>query len=99
MGSSVQIKWCKKNLERFSQPVYDLLQQEHADIEMSTADCLDVCGLCCDVPFAIRNTGVVAARDPRGLYVKLKRGTTVLTEPPLPGTYRAVMAKAVEEAE
>ncbi|MCL6631283.1 MAG: YuzB family protein [Alicyclobacillus herbarius] len=92
MKASVSIKWCKKNLERFSQPVYDLLQEQHPDVEMACSDCLDMCGLCTDVPFAIRNTGVVAARDARGLYEKLERGTSVLTTPPLPGTYRAVMA-------
>ncbi|MCL6625031.1 DUF1450 domain-containing protein [Alicyclobacillus shizuokensis] len=97
MKPTVNLKWCRKNLERFSQPVFDVLREEHPELNMSCDDCLNACGLCIDVPFAIRNTGVVAARDARGLYHKLKRGTTVLTAPPLPGTYRAVMAASHPE--
>ncbi len=88
MASSMSLKWCKKNLEKFSQPVYDALKEEYPDLEMEVADCTDHCGLCTDVPFAVRNNAVVAARDPRGLYRKLKRGMTFLSEPALPGTFR-----------
>lgn len=87
MASSMSLKWCKKNLEKFSQPVYDALKDEYPDLEMEVSDCTDHCGLCTDVPFALRNSAVVAARDARGLYRKLKRGMTFLSEPALPGTF------------
>jgi uncharacterized protein YuzB (UPF0349 family) len=90
----MSLKWCKKNLEKYSQSVYDLLREEYADIDMEVEDCVDCCGLCTDVPFAIRNNAVISARDARGLYVKLKQGTSFMTKPPLPGTYAAVMADA-----
>lgn len=88
------MKWCKKNLEHYSQSVFDLLKEEYPDLEMEIADCVDACGLCTDVPFALRNNAIVSARDARGLYVKLKQGMSFLTEPALPGTYDAVMAVA-----
>ncbi len=88
----MSIKWCKKNLEHYSQPVYDLLAEEFPDVPMEIADCVDLCGLCTDVPFAIRNNATVVARDARGLYVKLKQGMEFMSAPPLPGTYAAVAA-------
>lgn len=97
MASSMGLKWCKKNLEHFSQPVYDMLREEYPDLPMEVADCVDVCGLCTDVPFALRNNAIVCARDARGLYVKLKQGMSFMTEPALPGTYAAVVAQAATE--
>jgi uncharacterized protein YuzB (UPF0349 family) len=97
MASSMNIKWCKKNLEHFSQAVYDMLKQEYPDIEMEVQDCVDLCGLCTDVPFALRNNGVVGARDPRGLYVKLKHGFEFMTKEPLPGTYAAITLQSNQE--
>ncbi|MCL6442822.1 MAG: YuzB family protein [Alicyclobacillus sp.] len=96
MASSMSLKWCKKNLEKFSQGAYDLLREEYPEIDMEVVDCADHCGLCTDVPFALRNSAVVAARDPRGLYVKLKQGMAFLTEPPLPGTYAAGLQSSKE---
>jgi len=92
MGSSMSMKWCKKNLEHFSQPVYDLMQTEYPDATMEIVECADVCGLCTDVPFAIRNNAVIGARDARGLYHKLRVGMGFLTAPVLPGTYAAAVA-------
>lgn len=89
MASSLSLKWCKKNLDHYSQTVYDLIKQEYPDIQMEVVDCVDLCGLCTDVPFALRNNAVVSARDARGLYVKLKQGMEFLIAPPLPGTYAA----------
>lgn len=97
MASSMNIKWCKKNLEHYSQAVYDLLKEEYPDLEMGVEDCLDVCGLCTDVPFAMRNNAIVAARDARGLYIKLKKGMAFLTEEALPGTYTAATQAAEAE--
>jgi len=90
VASSMSLKWCKKNLEHYSQSVYDLIKDEYPGLEMSVADCVDFCGLCTDVPFVLRNNAVVGARDARGLYVKLKQGMEFMSSPPLPGTYAAV---------
>jgi len=96
MASSMSIKWCKKNLEKFSQKVYDMLKEEYPDVEMTVEDCLDNCDLCKDVPFVLRNNAIVAARDARGLYMKLKKGMS-FTEEALPGTFRAHMEAAKQE--
>lgn len=93
----MSLKWCKKNLEHYSQSVYDLFQSEYPELEMEIVDCVDMCGLCTDVPFALRNNAVVGARDARGLYAKLKQGMSFLTEPVLPGTYAAgLIAQATD---
>lgn len=92
MASSLTIKWCQKNLNQYSQAVYDVLTTEHPDLQMEVSDCLEVCSLCIDVPFAFRNGALISARDARGLYKKLKQGMSFLTEAPLPGTYAAVAA-------
>lgn len=97
MASSMSLKWCKKNLEHYSQAVYDLIAEEYPDIEMEVADCVDVCGLCTDVPFAMRNGAIVSARDARGLYAKLKQGMSWMEREALPGTYAAVAATAASE--
>jgi len=88
----MSLKWCKKNLEHYSQSVFDLLEAEYPELEMEIADCVDMCGLCTDVPFALRNNAVIGARDARGLYAKLKQGMSFLTAEALPGTYAAVVA-------
>jgi uncharacterized protein YuzB (UPF0349 family) len=93
------LKWCKRNLEKHSQQVYDMLREEYPDIEMEIVDCANACGLCPDVPFALRNNAVIAARDKRGLYVKLKKGMEFITAEPLPGTYAAAVATTMKEAE
>lgn len=99
MASSMNIKWCKKNLEKFSQSVYDVLKEEYPDVDMSVEDCLDVCSLCTDVPFAIRNNATVAARDARGLYIKLKKGMGFMEKEVLPGTYAAAAQAAGQTTE
>lgn len=93
----MSLKWCKKNLEHFSQPVYDALQEEYPDLVMETADCVDLCGLCTDVPFVLRNNAVIGARDAKGLYAKLKQGMSFLTEPALPGTFAALSEGAATQ--
>lgn len=95
----MSIKWCKKNLEHYSQSVYDMLREEFPDVEMEVVDCVDHCGLCTDVPFAMRNNAVVGARDPRGLYMKLRQGMEFMNKTPLPGTYGAVVTAGADSAE
>ena len=76
--STLSLKMCKKNLEKYSQSVYDLLSKEYPDQAIEVVDCLDVCGLCSDVPFLIRNNAIVHGRDPRDLYYKVERGMRFL---------------------
>lgn len=94
MAMSMTLKWCRKNLEHYSQRVFDALQAEYPEVPMEVKDCVDVCGLCTDVPFVLRNDAIIHARDQRGLYEKLKQGMSFMEKPPLPGTYDALMAKA-----
>lgn len=95
MAAPVNVVFCKKNLELYSQSVYDALSTEfgnHPDVEISVSDCPDHCGICTDIPFALRNNAVVGGRDPRDLYKKLAKGMEFLSRPYLPGTarYRSV---------
>ena len=93
----MSLKWCKKNLNLYSQAVYDLIVEEHPEIEHEIVDCADKCGLCTDVPFVVRNNATVGARDAQGLYRKLTRGFSFVTKPVLPGTYEDAAKKAAEE--
>lgn len=92
MANSMNLKWCRKNLESRSQAVYDLIVQEHPEVECEVVDCVDKCGLCTDVPFAIRNNAIIAGRDARGLYVKLTKGFGFFDKPVLPGTFEDAQA-------
>ncbi|GMA52492.1 hypothetical protein GCM10025857_38490 [Alicyclobacillus contaminans] len=97
--SAMKITWCAKNLKAHSQAVFDALQSTCPEADMQVEECVDYCGLCTDVPFALRNQAVIAARDPRGLYRKLEQGTSFLTKPALPGTYAAVVGGRDEQVQ
>lgn len=99
MADSMNLKWCKKNLELHSQAVYDAIIQEHPDAVCEIVDCADKCNLCTDVPFAVRNNASISGRDARGLYVKLTRGFSYQTKPSLPGTFSDVSSKTHDEEE
>ncbi|MCY0894266.1 MAG: DUF1450 domain-containing protein [Acidibacillus sp.] len=86
MPSSVNLSFCKKNLELYSQSVYDALRENYPEVDIEVKDCVDTCGMCTDVPFALRNGALIGGRDPMGLYRKLERGMQFLNQPPLPGT-------------
>lgn len=86
LSSKVTVTFCKKNLELHSQSVYDALSANNPEVTLEIKDCLDHCGMCTDVPFAMREGGLVGGRDPRDLYRKLLRGLRFLSRPPLPGT-------------
>ncbi|MDI3327408.1 MAG: DUF1450 domain-containing protein [Alicyclobacillaceae bacterium] len=86
---SLSLKFCKRNLER-SGEVLQALREKYPDLSIEVADCLEVCGLCTDVPFVLRNNGIVHGRNPRDLYLKLENGMEPLfREDPLPGTAAA----------
>ena len=84
--ATVTISFCRKNLELYSQSVHDAMRERYPDVEIEIKDCLDRCGTCTDIPFAVRLGGVVGGRDARDLYRKLERGMRFLSRPPLPGT-------------
>lgn len=81
MASSVKMVFCQKNLEKFSQRVYDAYTSKYPDEKVEIKDCAgkDLCSLCFDVPFVIRNGAIVHARDERDLYFKLTSGAEFLT--------------------
>ena len=81
MASSVKLVFCQKNLEKFSQRVYDAYTSKYPDEKVDIKDCAgkDLCSLCFDVPFAIRNGAIVHARDERDLYFKLVSGAEFLS--------------------
>ncbi|MCY0901570.1 MAG: DUF1450 domain-containing protein [Firmicutes bacterium] len=86
VASMIQLTFCKKNLELHAQSVHDAIVREYPDVEVEIKDCVDHCGTCTDVPFALRNNALVNGRDARDLYKKLERGMMVLQRPKLPGT-------------
>lgn len=88
MASSPSVVFCQKNLDRYSQSVYDALVQNHPEVGIEIKDCVDMCELCTDVPFAMRNNAVVGGRDADDLYRKLERGLSYAQGPALIGTAR-----------
>lgn len=82
--SSLSLKFCKKNLERHSQSVYDKLKEQFPDEKIEVVDCAgkEICGFCTDVPFAIRNNALVGGRNERDLFYKLTRGMEFIQKLP-----------------
>jgi len=95
VASSLSLKFCRKNLEKYSQRVYDVLTQKYPDVKIEVEDCVDICGLCTDVPFALRNGAIVGGRNERDLYLKLERGMEFLQKPPLVTMAKAVQSKKI----
>jgi uncharacterized protein YuzB (UPF0349 family) len=86
---SLSLKFCAKNLPK-SEKALEAIRQKYPDLNVEVADCLDVCGLCFDVPFALRNNAIVGARNDRELFLKLEKGMEpLLRQTPLPGTAAA----------
>jgi uncharacterized protein YuzB (UPF0349 family) len=85
--SSLTLKFCRKNLELYSQAVYDKLKEQYPDEKIEVVDCVgkEMCGLCADVPFAVRNNATVGGRTARDLFYKLTRGMEFLQTIPIPG--------------
>jgi len=86
LATPVQLTFCKKNLELYSQSVYEAIVSEYPHVPVELKDCADHCAMCTDVPFALRNSSLVGGRDPRDLYRKLVRGMQFLERPKVPGT-------------
>lgn len=84
--SSLSLKFCKKNLELHSQSVYEALKERYPNEKIEVVDCIgeQFCGLCTDVPFALRNNAVVGGRTARDLLYKLERGMEFLSNATAP---------------
>lgn len=78
--SSLSLKFCKKNLELYSQAVYDAMKEMYPEEKIEIVDCAgkELCGYCIDVPFALRNNALVGGRTPKDLMFKLERGMNFL---------------------
>jgi uncharacterized protein YuzB (UPF0349 family) len=95
--NSLSLKFCKKNLDK-SGDVMRALQEKYPDLRIEVDECLNVCGLCTDVPFALRNNAIIHGKNPKDLYIKLERGMQpLLRSVPLPGT-AAAMALAAQDS-
>ncbi len=73
MASSVKWVFCKQNLEKHSQRVYDALVSKYPEEKVDIKECAgaDLCSLCMDVPFVLRNGSILHAKDERDLYFKI----------------------------
>ncbi|GGO03783.1 DUF1450 domain-containing protein [Saccharibacillus kuerlensis] len=69
----MKIKFCEKNLDRFSKPVYKALKGEYDDIKVKKESCLKECRLCRSDPFAIVKGEIVQAETPKKLLKKLEK--------------------------
>lgn len=80
--SSLSLKFCRKNMQLYSQSVYDTLKERYPNEKIEVVDCAgeQICGLCTDVPFVLRNNAVVAGRTAKDLYYKLERGMGFLDD-------------------
>lgn len=85
MPSSIKWVFCKRNLELHTQKVYDALVSKYPDEKFEIKDCpsKDLCSLCADVPFVLRNGAIVNAKDAKDLYFKLDSSLKFLTTEPI----------------
>ncbi|MDO3411908.1 DUF1450 domain-containing protein [Saccharibacillus sp. CPCC 101409] len=69
----MKIKFCEKNLDRFSKPAYKALKGRHDDVKLKKESCLKECRLCRAEPFAIVKGEIVRADTPKKLVKKLEK--------------------------
>lgn len=86
-------------MELYSQSVYDYFKEKYPNEKIEVVDCagLDICGLCTDVPFAVRNNALVGGRTARDLLYKLERGMVFLETLPQPEQAPAEAAVPAKE--
>lgn len=104
MASSVKWVFCKQNLEKHSQRVYDALLSKYPEEKVDIKDCAgaDLCSLCMDVPFVLRNGSIVHAKDERDLYFKIDSSMQFLSRErlvPLPPAPPAAEKKPETKAD
>lgn len=82
--SSLKLQFCKRNMELYSQTVYDYLKEKYPNEKIDVVDCAgtEICAFCTDVPFAVRNNALVGAKTAIDLLYKLERGMEFLENLP-----------------
>ncbi|MGZ4135274.1 MAG: DUF1450 domain-containing protein, partial [Tumebacillaceae bacterium] len=81
MASSVKFVFCKQNIEKFQKRAFEAFTSKYPDEKIDIKECAgtDLCSLCMDVPFAMRNGAIVHAKVEQDLYCKLDSGMEFLT--------------------
>jgi uncharacterized protein YuzB (UPF0349 family) len=69
----MKIKFCEKNIDRFSKPAYKELKSKYDDVKIKKDGCLKECRLCRTEPFAIVKGEIVRAETPKKLVKKLEK--------------------------
>lgn len=69
----MKIKFCEKNLDRFSKPVYKALKSEYDNVKVKKDGCLKECRLCKAEPFAIVKGEIISAETSKKLLKKLEK--------------------------
>ncbi|QDH23564.1 DUF1450 domain-containing protein [Saccharibacillus brassicae] len=69
----MKIKFCEKNIDRFSKPAYKELKSKYDDVKVKKDGCLKECRLCRTEPFAIVKGEIVRAETPKKLVKKLEK--------------------------
>jgi len=78
--SSIKWVFCKRNIDLHMPKAFEAFKSKYPDEKIDVKDCAgkDLCSLCLDVPFAIRNGAIVHAGTERDLYWKLDQGMEFL---------------------
>ncbi|WP_172196411.1 DUF1450 domain-containing protein [Saccharibacillus qingshengii] len=69
----MKIKFCEKNIDRFSKQAYKELKSKYDDVKVKKDGCLKECRLCRTEPFAIVKGEIVRAETPKKLVKKLEK--------------------------
>ncbi|CAM3642353.1 MULTISPECIES: DUF1450 domain-containing protein [Saccharibacillus] len=69
----MKIKFCEKNIDRFSKPAYKELKSKYDEVKVKKDGCLKECRLCRTEPFAIVKGEIVRAETPKKLVKKLEK--------------------------
>lgn len=69
----MKIKFCEKNIDRFSKLAYKELKSKYDDVKIKKDGCLKECRLCRTEPFAIVKGEIVRAETPKKLVKKLEK--------------------------
>jgi uncharacterized protein YuzB (UPF0349 family) len=74
--SSIKWVFCKQNIERHQAEAFEAFKSKYPDEKIEVKECAgaDLCSLCRDVPFCVRNGAIVHAGTERDLYWKLDSG-------------------------
>lgn len=62
----IEIKFCENNLK--DEFIVDRLNKNFSNISISIEQCLDYCGICSEIPYALVGDELVKSDDPEALY-------------------------------